>query len=224
MQLKGDIDQLLRTGRNRRHRRRDADQAAAAASVDESSRLSELLLKITDKRNQELDPGSLRRIKALCKKSGDHIKAVHDYLLHALEVNHAQVRVHRKNILYFTSSMGREETVLSSCNAEMSCPERKGRASVELSNCCTATTLCKYLRLGSSLLPQKCTFDIVSGRFYRCATMRWTSVTSSSSAATSSGAWSRSTCPRSWSMLWGPRHPGRGCGIIRNGQRWYESN
>ena len=94
MQLQGDVEQLLRAGRNRRHHRRDAEQAATAASVDESSVLSDLLLKVTDKRTQELDSGLLRRIKALCKKSDDHIRAVHDYLLHALEANDAQVRVH----------------------------------------------------------------------------------------------------------------------------------
>ena len=92
MQLQGDVEQLLRAGRNRRHHRRDAEQAATAASVDESSVLSGLLLKITDKRTHELDQGLLRRIKALCKQSDDHIRAVHEYLLHALEANHAQVR------------------------------------------------------------------------------------------------------------------------------------
>lgn len=38
--------------------------------------------------------------------------------------------------------------------------------------------------------------------------MPWTSVTNCSSAATCSGTSRRSTCPRSWSMLWAPRLPG----------------
>lgn len=92
MQIQGDVEHLLRAGRNRRHHRRDAEQAATAASVDESSILSELIVKVTDKRTHELDSGLLRRIKALCKQSNDHIRAVHEYLLHALEANHAQVR------------------------------------------------------------------------------------------------------------------------------------
>ncbi len=62
--------------------------------MNDSSVLADLLLKATDKRNQELDLGVLRRIKALCKKSEEHIRAVHDYLLHALEANHAQVCTH----------------------------------------------------------------------------------------------------------------------------------
>ena len=42
----------------------------------------------------------------------------------------------------------------------------------------------------------------------RSASMPWSCATSSSSAATCSGTSQRSTCPRSWSMLWAPRPPG----------------
>ena len=90
MQVQGNLEQVLGAGRNRRQYRRQPAEAPAAPA-NESSVLADLLLKATDKRNQDLDAGVLRRIKALCKKSDEHIKAVHDYLLHALEANHAQV-------------------------------------------------------------------------------------------------------------------------------------
>lgn len=93
MQVQGNLEQVLGAGRNRRqHRRQPAEPAAPAGTpANGSSVLADLLLKATDKRNQDLDAGVLRRIKALCKKSDEHIRAVHDYLLHALEANHAQV-------------------------------------------------------------------------------------------------------------------------------------
>ena len=90
MQVQDNLEHILSASRNRRqHRRQPA--AAAAPPVNESSILADLLLKATDKRNQELEVSVLRRIKALCRKSEEHIRAVHDYLLHALEANHAQV-------------------------------------------------------------------------------------------------------------------------------------
>ena len=92
MQLQGNLEEVLSAGRNRRQQRRQPAAAAATAPpASDSSILADLLLKATDKRSQDLDAGLLRRIKALCRKSEEHILAVHDYLLHALEANHAQV-------------------------------------------------------------------------------------------------------------------------------------
>lgn len=91
MQVQDNLEHVLSASRNRRQYRRQPAAAVAAPPVNDSSVLADLLLKATDKRNQELDLGVLRRIKALCRKSEEHIRAVHDYLLHALEANHAQV-------------------------------------------------------------------------------------------------------------------------------------
>ena len=92
MQLQGDIDQVLSAARNRRQYRRQPSAAVAAAPPgNDSAVLADLLVKATDKRSQEIDLGVLRRIKSLCRKSEEHVRAVHEYLLHALEANHAQV-------------------------------------------------------------------------------------------------------------------------------------
>ena len=90
MQLQGNIEELLSAGRSRRHHRTSA-AAPASNAVEDSSVLADLLLRITDKRSLELDAGLIRRIKSLCKKSDEHIRTVHDFILHALEANHAQV-------------------------------------------------------------------------------------------------------------------------------------
>ena len=95
MQVQDDLESILSAGRDRRqHRRQPAAAAAAPPPGNDSSVLADLLLKATDKRNQDIESSLLRRIKALCRKSEEHIRAVHDYLLHALEANHAQVRIH----------------------------------------------------------------------------------------------------------------------------------
>lgn len=92
MQLQGNIEELLSAGRSRRHHRRETSAAAPASNaVEESSVLADLLLRVTDKRSLELDASLIRRIKSLCKKSDEHIRTVHDFVLHALEANHAQV-------------------------------------------------------------------------------------------------------------------------------------
>ena len=97
MQLQGNIEELLNAGRNRRQRRRGTAVRPVAQPADESSVLADLLLKATDKRVAELDAGLLRRIKGLCRKSDENIRTVHDFLLHALEASHAQVRLHFMN-------------------------------------------------------------------------------------------------------------------------------
>ena len=91
MQLQGNIEELLSAGRSRRHRRETSAAAPSSNAVDESSALADLLLKVTDKRSLELDKSLTRRIKCLCKRSDQHIRTVHDFVLHALEANHAQV-------------------------------------------------------------------------------------------------------------------------------------
>ena len=90
MQLQGNIEELLSAGRSRRQHR-TSTAAPASNAVEDSSVLADLLLRITDKRSLELDAGLIRRIKSLCKKSDEHIRTVHDFILHALEANHAQV-------------------------------------------------------------------------------------------------------------------------------------
>ena len=93
MQVQGNLEQVLSAARNRRqHRRQPYAAAAAAPPGNDSAVLADLLLKATDKRSQDIDVGVLRRIKALCRKSEEHVRAVHEYLLHALEASHAQVR------------------------------------------------------------------------------------------------------------------------------------
>lgn len=114
MHVQDNLEQVLSAGvRRRQHRRQPAAAAAAAPSGNDSAVLADLLVKATDKRSQDLDAGLLRRIKALCRKSEEHIRAVHEYLLHALEANHAQVRTDTTSItrlgflLHVNSSMGR---------------------------------------------------------------------------------------------------------------------
>ena len=54
--------------------------------------LTQLVDKLTDKRSHDWDPDALRRLKLICKKSGDPaVTAVFDMLMERVKDQHARV-------------------------------------------------------------------------------------------------------------------------------------